>query len=194
VLPAAITRFLRLRPQVRVSIVEGSRGELVDPLRNGAIDMMIGALRDPLLEPDLVQRPLFRDRLVVIGRKGHPLEGKAADAAALAAYSWVMAAEGAPLRLLWDAMFSRARLPLPPVQVESGSVMTIRQLLLGSDLLALVSPDQVALELEAGWLAKIADLPDDLDRTIALTTRTSWRPTAVQEEFLAELEAVAARQ
>ncbi|MEO7247218.1 MAG: LysR family transcriptional regulator, partial [Novosphingobium sp.] len=60
VLPAAITRFLRRRPHVRISIIEGSRAELVEPLRNGAIDMMIGALRDPLSEPDLVQRMLFR--------------------------------------------------------------------------------------------------------------------------------------
>ncbi len=187
VLPAAITSFLRLRPQVRVSIIEGSRAELVEPLRNGAIDMMIGARRDPLLEPDLVQHPLFRDRLVVIARKGHPLDGSAADVKALAGYPWVIASEGAPLRVLWEAMFTRAKLPLPLVPVESGSVMTIRQLLMDSDLLTLVSPDQVSVEIEAGWLVKIADLPDDLDRAIALTTRASWRPTAVQAEFVAEL-------
>ncbi|MEO7384976.1 MAG: LysR substrate-binding domain-containing protein, partial [Novosphingobium sp.] len=126
-----------------------------------------------------------------IGRKGHPLEGKRADASALAAYPWVVAHAGAPLRDVWEAMFDRAGVPFPPVPVESGSVMTIRQLLIDSDLLTLLSPGQVSVELEAGWLAHIADLPDDLDRTIALTTRTTWRPTAVQEEFLADLESAA---
>ncbi len=191
VLPAAVTRFLRRRPQVRISIIEGSRAELVEPLRNGAIDMMIGALRDPLYEPDLCQRPLFRDRLVVVGRKGHPLEGTSPDPNALAAYPWVVAHAGAPLREVWEAMFDRAGVALPPVPVESGSVMTIRQLLLGSDLLTLLSPGQVSVEIEAGWLAHIADLSDDLDRTIALTTRSSWRPTLVQEEFLADLDSAA---
>jgi DNA-binding transcriptional LysR family regulator len=191
VLPAAITRFMRLRPQVRLSIIEGSRAELVEPLRNGVIDMMVGAQRDPLLEPDLVQHLLFRDRLVVIARKGHPLAGKAADARSLAAYPWVMASAGAPLRVLWEAMFTRAGLAPPPVPVESGSVMTIRQLLMDSELLTLVSPDQVSVEIEAGWLVKIADLPDDLDRAIALTTRASWRPTTVQAEFIAELKGAA---
>ena len=68
--------------------------------------------------------------------------------------------------------------------------MTIRQLLMDSDFLTLLSPDQVLVELEAGWLARIADLPEDLDRIIGVTTRNSWNPTRVQSEFLADLEAV----
>jgi DNA-binding transcriptional LysR family regulator len=75
VLPAAITRFVRRHPQVRLRIVEGSRLELVEPLRNGVIDLMIGALRMPLMEPDLTQTALFLDRPVVVGRLGHPLAG-----------------------------------------------------------------------------------------------------------------------
>jgi DNA-binding transcriptional LysR family regulator len=190
VLPAAVARFLRRNPLVRVSIVEGSRAELVDPLRNGVIDLMVGAIREPLIEPDLVQKELFRDRLVAIGRAGHPLEGSNPTVVDLALYPWVISGEGTPLRLLWEQMFTRAKLTPPHVPVESGSVMTIRQLLIDSDFLTLLSPDQVSVELEAGWLAKVADLPDDLGRTIAVTTRSSWRPTAVQAEFLADLEAV----
>lgn len=193
VMPAAVARFLKRHPQVRVSIVEGSRAELVEPLRNGVIDVMIGAIREPLTEPDLVQKALFRDRLVAIGRAGHPLSGKAPSVAELAAYPWVISGAGTPLRLLWEQMFVRAGLTPPPVPVESGSVMTIRQLLMDGDFLTLLSPDQVSVELEAGWLAKVADLPDDLDRTIAVTTRSSWHPTVVQAEFLADLEAVSAR-
>ncbi|RXR26008.1 LysR family transcriptional regulator [Sphingobium fluviale] len=192
VLPAAITTFLKARPQVRISIVEGSRTELVEPLRNGALDMMIGAQRDPLMEPDLVERPLFRDRLIVIARKGHALDGAAPDLRKLGDFPWVVAARGAPLRALWENMFERHGLPLPAVPIESGSMMTIRQLLMDSDMLTLASPDQVRVELEAGWLAKIMDLPTDLGRNIALTTRVSWKPTEVQAEFVAHLERAAA--
>lgn len=192
VLPAAVTRFLKRNPQVRVTIIEGSRAELVDPLRNGAIDLMIGASREPLLEPDLIQKGLFRDHLVVIGRKDHPLSGFTPDARALAAYPWVVPSPGAPLRLIWEQLFARAGVAQPPIPVESGSVMTIRQLLIESDLLTLLSPDQMAVELEAGWVDRIADLPKDQDRTIAVTTRASWRPTAIQLEFLHDLDAVTA--
>ena len=57
ILPVAVARFFARRPQVRLTIVEGSRTELVEPLRNGLIDVMVGALREPLMEPELVQHP-----------------------------------------------------------------------------------------------------------------------------------------
>lgn len=191
VLPAAVTRFLRRHPRVRVSIVEGSRAELVEPLRNGVIDLMVGALREPLLEPDLAQEVLFHDHPIVIARKGHPLEGGAPGLAELARYPWVIAAGGAPLRTTWEQMFAAAGLAAPPVPIELGSVMTIRQLLIDSDLLTLLSPDQVAVELEAGWLVSLGEAPPGHDRTIGVTTRASWRPTSVQAEFMDDLRAVA---
>lgn len=188
VLPAAITRFLRRHPQVRVSIIEGSRAELVEPLRNGVIDLMVGALRDPLIEPDLVQRPLFQDLPMVIARKGHPLEGHERGLRELAGYPWIVAAPGSPLRDGWEQMFTRAGVRLPPVPIVSGSVMTIRQLLLETDCLTLLSADQVKVELEAGWLTALCSAPAGLERTIGITTRASSRPTAVQAEFLFDLE------
>jgi LysR family transcriptional regulator, regulator for genes of the gallate degradation pathway len=164
---------------------------LLEPLRNGAIDFTVGALRDPLIEPDLVQQRLFEDRPVVIGRPGHPLAGGEPTVEDLAAFRWAMAAPGAPLRDTWERLFTSAGCPLPEVPVESGSAMIIRQMILDSDLLTLLSPDQMAVELEAGWLTRIADLPPGFSRTIGVTTRENWRPTGAQEEFLAELAAVA---
>lgn len=191
VLPAAVTRFLRRHPRVRLMIAEGSRAELVEPLRNGALDLMIGALRTPLVEADLEQRPLFEDVPAIFGRKEHPLAGGSAGPEQLAQFPWIVPSAGAPLRDSWERFFAHAGLPLPEVPIESGSVMMIRQVVIDSDCLTLLSPDQVAAEMEAGWLTRIADLPRDLGRVIGVTTRASWRPTKVQREFLADLDAVA---
>ncbi|MDE2403637.1 MAG: LysR family transcriptional regulator [Sphingomonadales bacterium] len=193
VLPAAIARFLKRHPQVRVSIVEGSRAELVEPLRNGVIDCMVGALRDPLVEPDLVQQALFSDMPAIIARSGHPLQGLRPGPADLASFPWIVAGPGAPLRDSFEQMFRAAGIPPPAVPIESGSVMIIRQLLIDSDFLTLLSLDQVAVELEAGWLTALCAAPIGLERTIGVTTRASWRPTAVQAEFLADLAGVASK-
>ncbi len=196
VLPAAVARFLQRHPLVRIAIAEGSRAELVEPLRNGTLDLMVGALRQPLLEGDLEQQALFADEPVIVARAGHPLCAKAlggaGDLAELARYAWVMPGPGAPLRDMWVAMFEEAGMDPPPVRVESGSVMTIRQLLIASDFLTLLSRDQIAVELQADWLAVVDDLPARFRREIGVTTRASWRPTSVQAEFLADLRAVAA--
>lgn len=192
VLPAAITRFQQRHPQVRLSIIEGSRAELVEPLRNGAIDFMVGALRDPLIEPDLVQQRLFEDLPAVFARKGHPLMGRNPSMADLVAYPWIVAGPGAPLRLSWEQMFVAEGIQPPSVPIESGSVMIIRQLLTHSDYLTLLSADQVAVELEAQWLVALRSAPPTMQRTIGVTTRASWRPTAVQAEFIDDLQAISA--
>jgi DNA-binding transcriptional LysR family regulator len=87
-------------------------------------------------------------------------------------------------------MFEDAGLAVPQVPIESGSVMAIRQLLIESDLLTMLSPDQVAVELEAGWLVALGNAPLAQERTVGVTSRASWRPTTIQAEFLDDLRAV----
>ncbi len=191
-LPSAVAAFHGRHPGFAIAIVEGSHAELVGPLRDGELDLLIGALR-PDLGGDLEQRALFEDRPVVIGRAGHPLVGAGADLATLACYPWTVAARGAPLRDHWERMFAEAALPCPPVPVECGSVITIRQLLMQSDFLTLLSPDQVAVELQAGWLAVVRAAPPGIVRTIGITTRKGWRATPLQQVFLDEVEHAAPR-
>jgi LysR family transcriptional regulator, regulator for genes of the gallate degradation pathway len=187
ILPAAVTTFYRQHPDVRINIVEGSFQELIEPLRDGELDLMIGALRDPAPGDDVVQQPLFADRPVVLGRVGHPLAQTSAAITDLAAFPWTVPAPGTPLRAQWEKMFTDAGLQPPYVPIECGSVITIRQILIDSDFLTLLSPDQVAVELEAGWLTKIADTPQGLTRTIGITTRHGWRPTGMQSAFVQSL-------
>lgn len=190
-LPAAVTAFHRAHPDIEIRIVEGSHAELIEPLRDGDIDLLIGALRDPAPGEDVVQAPLFEDTPVVIARVGHPLaNARDLTPADLAAYFWTISAPGTPLRLLWEHMFDRAVVPLPAIPVECGSVITIRQILLDSDFLTLLSPDQVAVELEAGWLTQIGNPPAALRRTIGITTRSGWRPTGMQQKFLGQLNSL----
>jgi hypothetical protein len=62
--------------------------------------------------------------------------------------------------------------------------MVIRGLVMQSDLLTLLSPDQIAVELETQMLVRIdAEVPDSL-RTIGLTTRRNWRPTHAQQRLI----------
>jgi LysR family transcriptional regulator of gallate degradation len=191
VLPHAIAAFVRDRPGAVIDVIEGSWRELVEPLRDGVIDLMIGALRDGPL-PGLEQRALFTDRLVVVGRAGHPLAGKVDPGLdALAACGWIVSSPGTPLRLRWDTLFA-GRKP-PGVPIECGSVMVIRGVLQDSDLLTLLSPDQVALEIQTGMLTTIGAPLLHGERTIGITTRIDWRPTVTQR-YLIELLEHAARE
>lgn len=189
-LPSAVARFYEKHSESEVVIVEGSMRELIEPLRDGVIDVMIGALRPVAPADDVEQSALFVDRLVVLGRKDHPLAKQKASVTTdkLADFPWVISAPGTPLRVLWEQMFAGAGVAPPRIPVESASVIANREILRKSDFLTLLSADQVAVELEAGWLTTLCEAPGNLQRTIGTTTRTGWRPTAMQSSFLGTLK------
>jgi DNA-binding transcriptional LysR family regulator len=189
-LPAALARFLGENPSADISIVEGAWRDLVEPLRDGSIDLMIGALRsDP--EPEgLTQTPLVEDHLVVIGRVGHPLAGEGTPSLdALARFPWVIGPARSPLRHQWERLFGKTESLSAPI--ECGSVMTIRGLLSATDFLTLLSPAQVALEVASGVLTEIGGPLTASRRVIGYSTRASWRATSLQARFLAHLTTVA---
>lgn len=188
-LPEAITRFAVAHPGVDIAVHEGSHAELAGPLRDGEIDLILGALREDAEVDDLVQEAVFEDRPALVMRAGHPLLGAADPAAALLSYPWLLPGRETPLRRYWEGMIRALGHEPPHVGIECGSVMMIRQLLLAGDGLTLLSPDQVSVELNAGLLASLPT-PVPVVRTIGIATRTGWRPTPVQTGFLAELRTV----
>ncbi len=190
-LPETILRFTRAHPGVDIAVVEGSHSELSGPLRDGEVDMMLGALRETAALDDLHQEAVFEDQPALVMRAGHPLLAMVTDGAALARYPWILPARDTPLRHYWEDMMRSAGAEPPHVAIECGSVLTVRQLLLGSDALTLLSPAQLAVELQAGVLAT-RPTPVPVSRTIGITTREGWRPTAPQSALLALLKQVAA--
>ena len=201
VLPHALALFNAQWPDVDIVIIEGSHSELAESLRDGSIDVMVGALRDPPPGPDLMQRGMFKDGVIALARSGHPLAleyGSARSGAALppvealARYPWIVPSPGAPLRDRFETMFKSEGLEPPSVPIECGSVMMIREILMQTDFLTLLAPDQVSVERQAGWLVSLGEPPGDFIREIGLTTRAQWRPSPVQAAFIEQLEKAAA--
>jgi len=190
ILPDTIVEFKKSHKQANISIAEGSHTELIEPLRDGELDFLIGALRDPPPGPDLIQVPLFDDCPVILARPDHPLTAlkQQPPLEDLAEYEWCIPQKGVPLRDKWVSIFDASGLEPPRVGVECGSAIAIRQLLMKTDFLTLLSLDQAAVELEAGWLTVIGQMPESLTRTIGITHREGWHPTNLQSLFIEELK------
>lgn len=184
--PRAIVQTVADLPNAEVDVIEGSWRELIEALRDGGIDLTIGALRPEPAPGDLLQTPLLTDGLIIVGRVEHPLAGVGAPSPkALAAFPWIVSHSGAPLRLLWERLFAEG--PLPRAPIQCGSVMVIRGILAETDFLTLLSPQQVALEIRSGVLAVIGSEPELSGRVIGVTMRRDWRPTRAQARFLEAL-------
>ncbi len=190
-LPEAIARFVTAHPGVDISVVEGSHAELSGPLRDGEIDLMLGALREATLVEDMTQEAIFEDRPALVMRSEHPLLQKGRPTAAdLLDYPWILPGRDTPLRHYWEEMLRDCGEQPPHVGIECGSVLAIRELLLSGDALTLLSPDQLRVELESGVLATVPP-PAPVSRIIGVVTRAGWRPTRPQAEFIALLKDVA---
>jgi DNA-binding transcriptional LysR family regulator len=185
VIPAAISRFAAGHPSVNVKMIDAPYPELLHALRYGEIDVMMGALRHPAPVEDVVQEPLFESSLCIAARRDHPLAKKRKlTARDLHAYPWVVPVQATPTRAHFEAMFTRAGLPVPEGLVETGSVVLMRSLLTGSDRLALIASQQVRVEAETGLLAILPFDLGDTRRDIGLTLRKGFRPTVAQAAFL----------
>lgn len=188
-IPKAVARFHAAHPDVRIDIVDGPHAEMIEQLRDGDLDFLIGALRYPEPGKDVEQRRLYDDHLVIAARAGHPLSGSDVPTAeALSCFPWVIAQSGTPMRRLWERMFVGAGVDTPLAPVSCGSVLAIRSLLLEGDYLTLLSPDQIARDVESGLITTIGLPLPGTSRPIGITMRAAWQPTGLQAEFLQEVE------
>ncbi|WP_024888911.1 LysR family transcriptional regulator [Luteimonas huabeiensis] len=192
-LPRVLARFARAHPGATVSVVEGPYAEMLAHLREGGLDLLVGALRDPAPVGDVVQAGLFDDDPVIVGRADHPLLREPGFAfERLLDYPWVIAATGAPVRARWERMFGERGLEPPRLRIECGSVLIIRGLMLEDDWLTLMSRDQFLFERRAGVLREIGVAGPGGRRRIGMTTRADWRPTRLQATFVETFRAVCA--
>ncbi|MEF2072937.1 LysR family transcriptional regulator [Consotaella aegiceratis] len=189
-LPAAIVRFRQSWPNMPLRIVTGSYSELLKELRSGEIDFIIGALRDPLPINDVEQRSLFDDELAIVASPRHPLATKAhVEIADLVRYAWVVAASGIPTRMHFDRIVASAA-ESPLSIIETSSMILMREILIASDHLGCVSRHQAQAEVRSGALVILPINLDGTARRIGITTRTGWKPTRSQADFLDILDAL----
>lgn len=192
ILPTAINALVRDRPQVQVQVIDGRYADLLHGLRHGEIDLLIGALRDPVPIDDVVQERLFDAPLAVVARAGHPLAGRAGlSIAEIMAYPWVAPPRDTPAGSHLNQMIQSQNLPVTPVRIVSSSLVLVRELLRASDHLTIISTHQIKHELELGILVPLAVDMSRSKRPIGLTLRRDWRPTTTQRVFLDLIRAAA---
>ena len=73
--PRVAVRFLDLQPETTLKIETGPHGVLLDLLRAGRLDLMIGRMPDPAEMAGLSFAHLYEEDVVLVARFDHPLIG-----------------------------------------------------------------------------------------------------------------------
>lgn len=135
--PEAVIRFREQFPLASVRVVEGPAG-LIPMVRDGTLDFAMVPKPQVHLDPALAFRPLFRDKVVIVGRKEHPLRN-AGSISGLSSAVWVRGAleRGISTSAL-NQLFSALNLPAPRTMVLSDSYGITVAVIAKSDALGLI--------------------------------------------------------
>lgn len=129
--PEAVVRLTRAYPDARIELVDGAYEALVERLRFGTCDLIVGALRGAVTARGLHERVLFEDTLRIVARAGHPLAGRRLRADELRQYPWILPRRDSPARRVFEAFAGAHGLAAAARgHVETGSLVALRGLLL----------------------------------------------------------------
>ena len=189
IVPNAIMNMLEREKELQVRVIEGRYAELLRGLREGDIDCLIGALRNPAPANDVYETPLFDDDLIIVCSASHPLaQQKSVALEQTLSFPWIAPPISTPSgQYLFEAL-EIERLASTPVRVVASSFVLLRELLLSGDFLTVISKAQVRKEIAEGSLHELPIPLEGQSRSIGLTRRNKWHPTASQHAFLSALE------
>ncbi len=118
-LPGAIAQLKRSAPEAGVSVTEGHFVTLFPQLEGGVLDLVIARVWQPQNLAGFEQRVLFRETVVVVAGRDHPLAARPeVDWAEAIDWPWMLPQEGSVARRAIEALFAEFGLP-PPVNVVS---------------------------------------------------------------------------
>lgn len=193
ILPRAIAASLEVFPELRVQVVEAQREPLLAQLRSGEIDALLSARAANFDPRGLIVESLFKDRLVVVASRDHPLAGASSVSLnEIAPRNWIMPWENAIARILFEEQFAKRGLNLPKATVQTGDLLVMRPLLARADLLAFTSSSLVRFEIDSGALVELPVDMDELTREIVLLSREGASLPASTCAFIEELRKASA--
>ncbi len=183
-LARAIGRLQVEFPDIAVTIREGPHSRLINDLRFGELDIIVGALREPRLADSVVEAALFTDPYAVVVRRGHALALREhVTPEDLTAFGWVVPQQDMPRRNVVEAML--ATLPTRPrVVVETSSLAMMIAMLEENDCISLLSRSHILYGNYRHDVVALDIAPPQEERTVGLTTRADWLPTQVQQGFI----------
>jgi len=192
ILPMAVARVVTRHPKIRVITDESAYESLVAGVRAGDVDFVLGALRNNDAANGLESETLMTESLVALARRGHPLaDGRELTLRELVAAQWIMPRSHSPSRRLLEALFRRQRIRPPMPTVETADLAVIRGLLTHTDMVALLSEQQLHYECVSGELIVLKVPMPGTGRDIGLTQRAGSRPSPAALELIGTIRTVA---
>ena len=154
VLPLASQKFGALLPDATLYFEEGPHPFLMDRLRRGSLDLVVGRIGPPASMKGVSFVQLYSENVVFVVRPEHPL-GARARLADVQNWPVVFPSEGSAIRPLVDRLLMAEGISHVPNRIETVSGAYGRQLARSTDAIWVISEGVVAADVDAGILRKL---------------------------------------
>ncbi|GAA1965330.1 LysR substrate-binding domain-containing protein [Agromyces allii] len=183
-LPRAIAGLKAEHPRLTVVVREGTPDTLQQLLLAGDLDLTVGRL-SPTVPVRLEQERLHQEPIRLVARAGHPVHtGSRTSLADLIAYPWIFPVAQTALRAELEAVFFHEGLPLPADRVECTSMLTLRNLLVSTDVIAALP---MFIAVDDGELRILPTPLSSIRRSVGVTMPKDRAPSAAAAALLVHL-------
>ncbi len=182
--PDALAQLDAGMARSRFSVTTGDNQYLLDQLRRGDLDLVVGRLPAPERMVGIDFEPLFHERVAVVVATGHPLAGSShLPEGALQSSPVLMPSPGSIIRPLVEHMFLEQGLMMPQAPIETVSATFGRRFVLDHGAIWFISQGVVQADLAAGAMQQ---LPLDTTSTqgpVGLCIRSEHQLSATGARF-----------
>lgn len=154
IIPRAVELYLGKELGGTLSIVTGPNGHLLDQLRIGALDMVVGRLGQPDAMQGISFQQLYLEQVSIVVRPGHPLVS-APDIARLPEFTVLYPNRQAAIRPLVERLMAANGIGHLPRRVETVSNAFGRAFTRGGDAVWIISHGVVAGDIAEGMLVEL---------------------------------------
>jgi LysR family transcriptional regulator, regulator of abg operon len=188
-IPETLRTFGAAFPDMRLRVSEELYIAQLQRLRKGEVDVAVGGIPSGLSSGEFVTEPLLRTRMVVVVRRGHPLEG-ARSLKALAGARWVYTGATSDEGYAKQLYESQGMAP-PAVGAVVNSTLALLSLVGSGDLVGLL-PQQIARHpLCQRYLSIVPVAEDGLPLTVGAIVRSDSVVSPAVRHFIAHLHRAA---
>ena len=193
-MPHAVQELTAQRRDAAVHLVTGPNRILLERLKSGELDVVVGRLADPDQMIGLAFEQLYLERMAVVVRPGHPLLAeKPFDVRRIASFTVLMPSREDITRPIADRLLIANRIGAVERRIETVSSDFSRAYLKQTDAVWIISYGVAALDILAG---NLVELPIDVSATlgpVGMTIRADDRPSPMVTQFMKVTRAVAER-
>lgn len=190
-LPKVVKAFKSDFPTTRVVVIPGTNANLLDGLRRGDTDFVIGRLSSSDDMRGLVFEALYDEPLVFVVRADHPLSGSRVTLEAVAEFPIILPPEGTIIRHEVSRFLAGQGFDRLSDLVETTSSDFQRAYIADTDCVAIIPRGVVQAELATGEFVDLGIGKGELHGPVGLTINPNRQPGRSVSVFLGRVRAAA---